>query len=799
MEYLSRIRNKNYTLYAIRYTLVFLLSGCAAQSASLETLYSQKSQGYETMLAAHPEDKDLRMRVALFYYGFKDYQSVVDVLGDETTPEAKAIRAKALARLKDYTAAIQLFEDVGELDDAEYLFLYGQTLEAKNLFDKAKSVYAKVKAPYAVAAASRLNDITLKTGETVPGPTAKLLEQEKDYIQGRSEDEAVIVSVDERLQVNPDNTSLLTSYCLKKILNEKGKENSEIEIGYDSTYEKVELEYARTITPAGLVIGAGKENIRDVSKYLNFPLYSNARALIISMPAVEVGCAIEYKVKIHSAKLIDGKRFSMVYPIQDSIPIASARFELDLPAGSTINRKVLNQAYVKGFSAEARQETGDGQDAYIWEFQHLAPIIPEDRMPPVSFIDPAVAISNFDSWREVYDWWQALFKDKLDLPAPAQEMTAAVVKQCGDDDICKATRLYEFASRQVRYVAVEYGDSGYEPHPAAQVFANRYGDCKDKAILLVAFLRSAGITAYPALVATRETYQAGQDFPSAHFNHAIAAVELDPKYAAKLPAGSLREGLLFMDATASTVSFGDLPVSDQDRQALVFAKDGPRIVTIPKLPDNSMSYVTSMIIDAGENASVERTIEGKGAGAANQRYYFIYSHPSSVRDNIRSKMLSISPFSRLKDYKIENAEDFSKPPTLRYSFESAKILNPAGSLRMLPFMSDIDIDPGYASKDQRDFAIDFPGRFASVSTLKVSLPAALKIKYLPPERRLSSRWFDYSAVCASQPGGFQSRREFTVKGESVEPQDYLEFKRVLEEVFFFLKEEIILEKNETKT
>ena len=51
----------------------------------------------------------------------------------------------------------------------------------------------------------------------------------------------------------------------------------------------------------------------------------------------------------------------------------------------------------------------------------------------------------------------------------------------------------------IYYVKVEgaagdvFGIGGYQPHRAEEIFANRYGDCKDKVTLLSAMLREIGV------------------------------------------------------------------------------------------------------------------------------------------------------------------------------------------------------------------------------------------------------------------------------------------------------------------
>ena len=56
--------------------------------------------------------------------------------------------------------------------------------------------------------------------------------------------------------------------------------------------------------------------------------------------------------------------------------------------------------------------------------------------------------------------------------------------------------LANYMQRNIRYVAIEVGIGGFQPHPAADVFAHQYGDCKDKATLLSTMLKQIGIDSY---------------------------------------------------------------------------------------------------------------------------------------------------------------------------------------------------------------------------------------------------------------------------------------------------------------
>ncbi|MFA5337664.1 MAG: DUF3857 domain-containing protein [Candidatus Omnitrophota bacterium] len=760
--------------------LFILLCGCKYEPGKLHEIYSKETQYYEELLGKNPKDLSLRLKLAQIYYDFKDFEKVAALLKNETDVKAKIMLAKAYANLKEYSNALSVFDQVGETEDGEYMYLYAATLESKNLYPKAIAIYRKVNGAFQPQAEKRILKIGLKVEEGMPQFLNTLLQEEEKFLASIDKEEAVVLLVDEDHRINDDNTSVADVHMVEKVLKEKGKDLAEVEIGYDSTYERVELEYARTITPAGRVVYAGAENTRDVTKYLNFPLYSNAKALIISMPSVDVGSIIEYKLKIYSSKLITNGKFSFIYRLREAFPIARANFKLTVPRKDKVELKFFNEAYSKGINLNPEKEETEKSISYLWKFKEIGPIIPEEPMPSISIINPAIGISNFSSWEEIYKWWYGLYKDKIVLNKEVKEFTANLIKDA-KDDLEKAKKIYDFCSRNVRYVAVEYGESGYEPHYANDIFVNRYGDCKDKAILLVAMMKEAGLKAYPVLIPTREIYQTQKDFPCVNFNHAIAALSYEGK-------------MIFMDATASTVSFSDIPLDDQERNVVVFLDDKYEIITTPVLGANSVFYEMQVDIDSNEDAIINRKVTGTGFFASFQRYYLKYTHPDVLKNDIQKRMVQISPFSKLIEYNPGNVDDFDNDSFLQYSFSAKKVLNPADGLRILPFFDDIDIDTSYAGKEQRSFPIEFEGIFKKASKIKINLPVNLQVKFLPTSKEISTPWFKFKSVCSQNKNSIEIYREFNVIKRFVEPAEYKEFKKNMEEVFYLLKEEAILEK-----
>ncbi|MBN2482725.1 MAG: DUF3857 domain-containing protein [Candidatus Omnitrophica bacterium] len=755
--------------------------GCGTAAHDVTDLYRKTYAAYEARLKKTPQDETLRQEFAGFCYEFREYDKVKEILKTPETTAEKVVLAKALTKNKEFTHALEIFNQIrNEIKDPEALFLYGQVLEEQNLYPQAVKIYEKVSGSFKEKARERLVRIKAQTGEETPGYIDELLKAASPFIAEVKNEAVIILSVDEETEITDRNTSVSTVHVIEMVLNERGKKAAEVQIGYDSTYERVELEFARTINNKGEMVYVGEENIRDVSRYLNYPLYSNARARIISMPSVDVGAIIEYKVKVFSGKLMNDKDFSFLYRVREASPVFKADFRLTIPENNPVQVKFFNTQYAQDVDLKPHIEKKPGRLVYSWNFQKIMPIIPEEHMPPFSFVNPAILVSSFNDWDEIYRWWYGLYKDKLAL---SEEIKGIITDLTKDEksEYRKAKAIAEYVAKNIRYVAVEYGDSGYEPHAATEVFLNRYGDCKDQAILLVAMLDAAGFNAYPVLIPTEDAYPIAEDFPSVIFNHAIAAVKINNE-------------LIFMDPTAETTSFADLPVGDQNRDVLVFSDDGYFITKTPELNNSRAAYTMDIDLDENENAFIKRVVTTAGAYTAYHRWYLKYTHPQTIKEDIESKMVKISSFSKLIDYEIKDVDNFDASPQLEYSFTTEKFLNPAKDLRVVPVLNEIDLQPSLIAKERRDFPVDLLGLFTKEARVSIALPQNLRIKYLPGNIDVRTKWFDFFLSYTQGRNSLDFSQKFVIKRRFVSQDDYEEFKERLKDVFYFLREEIILEK-----
>ena len=707
---------------------------------------------------------------------------------DKDALEAKILLAKAQAHRKAYDSALETFEQVRKslttqdntIDDPEYFYLYGETLESKNLFSQAIQEYDKVTGTLQKDAKERIKLIKPKEEEGIPHHIIKISHEAKDFVEKMDGEAVIIFLYHEDVEITPQDTCIHTIHVIEQVLEEKGKDIAEVETSYDSTYQRVELEFARSISQDGKVVYAGKENIRDIGEYTDFPLYNNARAFIISMPSVDVGSYIEYRLRVYSSQLINEDDFCSIYRLREIFPIFKAQFKFIVPEKRKVHFKFFNESYAPAYNLKPSLEEKDDKKIYTGEFNKIEPLIMEYNMPPTSVVNPTILISSFSSWQEIYEWWHTLLNDKLAFNKEGQNIVREIVKDV-HTDLEKAKRLYEFCAENIRYVAVEYGSGGYEPHTAQQVLLNRYGDCKDQAILLVAMLRLIGIKAYPVLIPTRKKHPVDEDFPYLNFNHVICTLEHQGNF-------------IFMDPTEETVPFGKLPLSDQDRSVMVFLENSWQFLQTPQTEVNETIYRMHIVVDEEENATITRTETKTGFFTPSERQYLKYSHPHKIKEDIQNEMVRISSFSRLLNYEIQNIDDFDKEPVLTYTFVTRHFLKPAGTLRILPALTGINLDYKLINKEERNFPIDFEAIFTDRSFLTITLPKNLSIKYLPGNSRLENEWFTFNSLNKSRAQEVSFKKEFVIKKRFVEPSEYREFKSQLEKVLYLLEEQVILEK-----
>jgi hypothetical protein len=470
------------------------------------------------------------------------------------------------------------------------------------------------------------------------------------------------------------------------------------------------------------------------------------------------------------------------YLLQSDYPIAHAEFRVSLPKSRKLHQATLNSVFVKdGTSLNPSVSESEGKMTYAWIFDNVAQIIPEPQMPPGAEITPVILLSTFDSWQTLYDWWWPLVKDKIKADASMKKKIAELIK--GAKTLKeKAQAIYSFCSRDIRYVGVEYGQAGYEPHPAQEIFSNKYGDCKDQSILLITMLKEIGVKAYPVLIGTKNTPKLVADFPTMLFNHCIVFAEIDGEE-------------FFFDPTGETVLFGDLPQGDQGRSVVVFFESGPRLMQTPKYPaaHNEAVKKTVLYLTSSKEVKGSREVSSRGVFDQGQRAWLRNTMPSLIEETLRQKIQEIVPEGKLLDYKVKNLDSLTDSILLSYDFSGLDFLIRAGqNTWVVPQLGGLNL--GAVSRSARVFDIDFGVPQTYKTIVEINLPKEYKVKSLPEIVTNDNKWFFYHHGYAQDGQKIIFSEEYVYKKDVIEAKDYSDYKKILGALAREIRQSIVLEK-----
>ena len=358
--------------------------------------------------------------------------------------------------------------------------------------------------------------------------------------------------------------------------------------------------------PDGKVVKVGSKGLDTSDATEDFVIHSSAKLRTVEIPAVPPGSV-----------------FHLDYQIAAKPYFPAGRVDLG-PESDRIERLRVE---VKGAAAAAPpgwrwridgsrdglhvEETAGG---VVVTASGLPAIKPPEHAPET--VGPVLhyAWGPAGSWTEVGRWYQGLVREQPRGTAAVRQKAQEIVGKAGDHAGKRAQveALAAFARKDVRYVAVEVGIGGYRPAPPLDVMTRRWGDCKDKSVLLVDLLNAAGIEAYPVFIRLAPQGRVDPEFPAVDgFNHFIVAVSTAGLEVT--PDDPVAGDFLFIDATETLGSAYWLPPPVQDQEALVLRGEQSLLVHTP-VKTAAESRLLEVILAAAANGDAVGQVRLEIAG-----------------------------------------------------------------------------------------------------------------------------------------------------------------------------------------
>jgi tetratricopeptide (TPR) repeat protein len=537
---------------------------------------------------------------------------------------------------------------------------------------------------------------------------------------GWATEDAVYLVDYTHVRVQPTGQSSRFHQVAVKVFTQRGVDAFRtFPITWSPARQEVAVLRVRITKPDGSVV----ESFGDQDRSINEPwsgMYYDARARELSFPALAPGDVLElrYRIEDSARDNLLSDYWGDVDHVQTVAPKLRYQYLVDMPASRPLywNRQRLGTR-VHGEESDAGEP---GRRLYRFTAQKVPRIVPEPGMPGWAEVATTLHVSTYQTWDQVGRYWWGLVRDQL---VPTDEVRRAVDAALGGvdrkDPRAVVQALYNFVVTHTRYVALEFGIHGFKPYRVDRVLARRFGDCKDKASLLYAMLKVAGVDSRLVLLRMRDLGAIGEEPASlAAFNHAILYVpSLD----------------LYLDGTAAFHGAAELPTADRVANVLIVEPDGKSpFLTTPEsaAADNAthLEMTVKVAVDGRASASGKTRVAGVQApeyrrsyqSASSRRTLFEQGWGQAFPGLRVSRMDMAEPISL--DHPVEVAFDLEVP---RY----AEVL-PDG-LRFFPFGSPRTYAQAYAALAQRSHDLVMSSPWSNTFAFRHVLPEGYTATELP--------------------------------------------------------------------
>lgn len=318
-------------------------------------------------------------------------------------------------------------------------------------------------------------------------------------------------------QLHPESESAFT-HIAYQFLSEAGVEdNAQITIDFNPAFETLTLHTLRVYRKGEVLerLDSAAIKILERESGLESRIYDGTRTASIVMEDIRVGDVLEYAFTHHGWNPIMEGRFYDSYSTSFSIPVAHYHLRLVWPSD-----KPAPGIRYENTALRPEIQPGPEGTVYTWEAKDLPVILSDGDLPSSYSPWGWIQFSDYESWNEIARWASAIYTND-EAPPPGLETQLKRLRQI-DDPEEQVLAAIRFVQDEIRYLGVFLGEHSHRPYPLSTILKRRFGDCKDKSVLLVALLEGLGYEARPALVDTSYGKVLDEWLPSpGAFDHVI--------------------------------------------------------------------------------------------------------------------------------------------------------------------------------------------------------------------------------------------------------------------------------------
>lgn len=551
-----------------------------------------------------------------------------------------------------------------------------------------------------------------------------------------------------------------------KVLNSEGVQAlSDIDVSYDPSYQKLSFHKIQLIRNGQTIEKMATSNMRTIQRETGMErsLYDGALSAIINLADVSNGDIIEYAYSIKGFNPINNGHYANTFYQQYTSPVNKIYSRVLSASDKKLRYKLLQGA------KEPTVEKGNGTLEYSWDIDGLDFVHYDSNTPIWYDIQKQVSLTTYENWNEVVNWALPLYETQ------SKDLRSDLALDGADSEEARLLKTIRLVQDDIRYLGFESGIGAYKPNPPAKVVRQKYGDCKDKSLLLVTLLRNQGISAFPVLVNTRLGDRITSELPShGIFDHCIVNFEFKGE-------------TYFVDPTLTNQG-GDLEhMALPDYKAgLLIKKEETELVPIINDRVPELNITETFSVDAiGGNAVLLVESKYTGSKADQMRSYF----GSTAKDVVKREFLNY--YSNLypqiemtDDVRFTDASrDTENMITIEEYYTVPKFWidsddNVLKYCQLYPLILEGEINYPQSAKRVMPYYLGTPHKFSQTTT--VDLPEDWPIE--PGQTHIEGNGFSYTNKTRSLGRTVVVNHNYDLNKEVIEGSDLTEFQQKHEKI-----------------
>lgn len=594
-----------------------------------------------------------------------------------------------------------------------------------------------------------------------------------------AKDAATIVLFDEYLEtVDAQGRAVEREREAIRILKPHGRHES-CEVAYDVD-EKVNYFREWTIAADQKQYQAQDTDFVDVGDTSIPVMLSTYKARVVHPPAADVGSVIICE----SEELLKPYIQETVWQFQSGIPAVFQALEVDLPAGRSYSAAWHKFPPVKPVEVSPNH--------WRWEIKDMPALDLRDVKSHPEWASLAARMSVLwgdaavdgkdNQWRAIGQWMTTL---EANRPDPSPEITTKTQELIAGapDFYAKLSRITEYIQKNIRYFIVARGIGNLQANHAADIFRNRYGDCKDKTTLLISMLQVAGIHAFYVHVDSRRGAVDPEAPSSIYGNHMITAIELpadlqDPRLKAVVKAKDGKRYLIF-DPTDERTPVGNLPSEEQGSYGTLAAGPSSQIIALPVLDPDANGSERKGVFTLAPDGTLTGSVDSFSIGpkGADLREFLKYTDDKQRREYWEKYVAATLPGVTLDAFQFVQPADLDKPIEFHYKVTARQYSHQAGPLLLvrprvvgsfaLPFDDKPRVYP---------FDLDATGRWRD--SFDIAIPPGYVVDETPDPVAIDLDFASYHSAVSAKGNLLHYEREYVVRQVEIPPSKAAAFRHI---------------------